>query len=197
MPLVASKNLQSSDMDLLRLLDRYFDHPYQREITEATIWSIYGKNCAVMFTDMSGYSASTRKLGAVHALSLVYQKQKHLIRLLDAYGGHLMKTMGDSAIILFDTAECALECAIQIMRSDESRDLSIGIGFGKVIQMGKRDVFGVEVNHASFLAEDCGQPGQLLVTSSFMDELTRRPRYAPIPGSSWDKTWEAFEVSWI
>jgi len=193
MPLVASKKLDACEENLLHLLERYSSHPERREELEHAIWSQHGKKCAVMFTDLSGFSSETRELGAVHALAGVYQRQKQMASLLAAYDGHMMKTMGDSIIATFDDPVQALECGTQMVRSNQK--LTVGIGFGQVIQLGNRDVFGIEVNHASFLAEDYGLPGQLLVTQPFLAEVQRTCAVscALVPAHG---DWDAFEVYW-
>lgn len=195
MPIIAAKSLKPCNENLLHLLERYSSHPEHREEVEHSIWKQHGRKCAVMFTDLSGFSIETRELGAVHALAGVYQRQKLLAELVETHDGHLIKTMGDSIIATFDDPGRALECGIKIMHSDTGHLISVGLGFGNTLQLNKRDVFGVEVNHASFLAEDFGMPGQLLVTQPFLVEVQRTFATSCSLVSA-HRDWDAFEVRW-
>ena len=49
--------------------------------------------------------------------------------------------------------------------------LCLGIGYGPVILVGDRDVFGAEVNAASKLGEDTAGPGEVLVTEALVSEV--------------------------
>jgi adenylate cyclase len=49
--------------------------------------------------------------------------------------------------------------------------VSIGIGYGDILDLDGRELFGGEVNLASKLAEDIGEPGEILLTRAAMEAI--------------------------
>ena len=60
--------------------------------------------------------------------------------------------------------------------------LCVGIGYGHMLRVGQRDVFGQEVNAASKLGEDIAKAGQILITDAVRAEVGELPgiRYEPL-----------------
>ena len=91
-----------------------------------------------------------------------------------AHGGTLIKVEADSFLLLFPGADGAVRCAVEMQRAcqrfNEGRApearvlLCVGIGYGQVLRVGDRDVFGAEVNAASKLGEDIATANEVLVT---------------------------------
>jgi class 3 adenylate cyclase len=96
---------------------------------------------------------------------------------IERYDGIMVKSEADSQLILFKRAEVAMRCALEMMatcslinrrrREEEMILLCVGIGFGQILRVGDRDVFGQQVNAASKLGEDTAKAGQILVTDAF------------------------------
>jgi adenylate cyclase len=121
---------------------------------------IQRKLAAIVATDMVGYS---RLMENDEAGTLARQKtiQTELIDpKLKEYGGRVVKTTGDGALIEFPSAVDAVLCAVAIQREMPGREVSIpedrriayriGINLGEIIY-DDDDIFGDGVNVASRL----------------------------------------------
>jgi class 3 adenylate cyclase len=150
-----------------------------------------------MFTDLANFSCNSKNKGIVSSLAHILEAQRKIFECVEAEGGRVIKTMGDSLIALFSCPDKALAISIQIMRSDLFQDtLTIGLGFGKLIKVGERDIFGEEVNNSSFLAEDFGKAGQLLISKAFKDSLNDINPIVFVELATTKPDIAAFEVSW-
>ncbi len=147
-----------------------------KERIDERIWDLFGENWAVMFTDLAGFSRRVAEFGIIHFLQTIHEAQRILVPCIDAHDGILLKTEGDSFLVIFRTAPKALECALAMQRTvgdyDRGRDeaekilLCVGLGFGRVLRIGDHDVFGAEVNAAAKLGEDTAQSWEILVTDA-------------------------------
>jgi len=143
---------------------------------DARIWDLFGEDWAVMFTDLSGFSRRVAEFGIIHFLQTIFESQRILVPQIDRYDGILLKSEGDSFLVIFRSAPKALECAVEMQRTVSrynvgKRDtdqilLCVGIGFGRVLRIGDHDVFGAEVNAAAKLGEDTAKAWEILVTES-------------------------------
>ena len=143
---------------------------------DARIWDLFGEHWAVMFTDMSGFSRRVAEFGIIHFLQIIHESQRILVPCIEGHDGILLKTEGDSLLVIFRTAIRALECALAMQRAarDYNRDredaekvlLCVGLGFGRLLRIGDRDVFGAEVNAAAKLGEDTAKAWEILVTGA-------------------------------
>lgn len=148
---------------------------------DARIWDLFGETWAVMFTDLSGFSRGVASFGIVHFLQIIYESERLLVPCIDCHDGILLKTEGDSLLVIFRKAAKAVECALDMQRilagynagrsEDEKVLLCVGLGYGEVLRIGDRDVYGSEVNAASKLGEDTAQAGDILVTDSLQRAL--------------------------
>jgi TolB-like protein/class 3 adenylate cyclase len=125
-----------------------------------------GKLAAIMFTDIVGYTAlvgndSSKALELVHINSDI---QKPLV---EKHHGKWLKEMGDGAMVQFNTALDAVNCAVEIQksaRSDLDAKLRIGIHSGD-ITIENDDIFGDGVNVATRL-ESIADPGGIYISES-------------------------------
>lgn len=126
---------------------------------------------AVMFTDISGYTALMGESES-KALALL-ERNKHLQEpIINKHDGKIVKELGDGLLAVFDSALEAVACAVEIQQ--ESRaipelNLKIGIHLGD-INFTDNDVFGDGVNMASRLQQEA-DPGQILVTPSIKETI--------------------------
>ena len=143
---------------------------------DARIWDLFGEDWAVMFTDLSGFSRRVAEFGIIHFLQTVFESQRILVPEIDRYDGILLKTEGDSFMVIFRSAAKALECAVEMQRTVGRYNqgkaetdrilLCVGLGYGRVLRIGDHDVFGAEVNAAAKLGEDTAKAWEILVTES-------------------------------
>ena len=143
---------------------------------DARIWDLFGENWAVMFTDLAGFSRRVAEFGIIHFLQTIHEAQRILVPCIERHDGILLKTEGDSLLVIFRSAARALECALAMQRTarDYNRDrddaeqvlLCVGLGCGRLLRIGDHDVFGAEVNAAAKLGEDTAKAWEILVTGA-------------------------------
>ncbi|HUH00985.1 MAG TPA: adenylate/guanylate cyclase domain-containing protein [Kofleriaceae bacterium] len=142
---------------------------------DARIWELFGEEWAVMFTDLVGFSRHAAKFGIIHFLQIIHEQHQLLLPIISDGSGFLVKSEGDSYIVLFRSVRRAIECAVAMQRAcqmasarrvdEEKILLCVGIGYGRILRVGEHEVWGTEVNAASRLGEDTARADQILVTS--------------------------------
>ncbi len=152
-----------------------------KEKIDQRIWDLFGEDWAVMFTDLSGFSRHVAKFGIIHFLQTISESQRILIPVLEDHEGILLKTEGDSFLVIFRNPKRALEAAIAMQKTvvkynvgrpeEEKVLLCVGLGYGHVLRIGDEDVFGEEVNAASKLGEDTAEQGEVLLTEDFKEKV--------------------------
>ena len=171
---------------------------------DARIWDLFGEDWAVMFTDLSGFSRRVAEYGIIHFLQTIFESQRILVPMIERSDGILLKSEGDSLLVIFRSAAKGLECAVEMQRTcsryNQGRKetdqilLCVGLGYGRVLRIGDHDVFGAEVNAAAKLGEDTAKAWEILVTDavrlSWKGEGIRfEPMEKAPPGA--DKAWKA------
>jgi class 3 adenylate cyclase len=161
---------------LEKLIEERLKPGADKDRIDARIWDLFGESWAVMFTDLSGFSRSVAKFGIIHFLQTIFESQRILVPCIDTHDGILLKSEGDSLLVIFRSVRKALDCSLAMQktvqdynkgREDTDRILlCVGIGFGRVLRIGDNDVFGAEVNAAAKLGEDTAKAGEILVTGA-------------------------------
>jgi adenylate cyclase len=182
--------LSASEDRLEKLIAERLRPDADKTAIDARIWDLFGEEWAVMFTDLSGFSRGVASFGIIHFLQIIQEAQRILIPCIDAHDGILLKTEGDSFLVIFRKTGKAIECAIAMQSictqysaqraAEEQIRLCIGIGFGQMLRIGDRDVFGSEVNAAAKLGEDIARAGEILVTASVHDQANAVYHFTPI-----------------
>ena len=140
------------------------------------------KLIAVVHADMVGYS---RLIGLddVGTLERLRTLRKNLIDpAIDEHGGRIVNTGGDSLLIVFDSVDGAVRCAVKVQQqvpacdgdqpADQTIRFRVGINVGDVIPDGT-DVHGDVVNVAARLQAKC-PPGGICVSRSVRDHMQGR-----------------------
>lgn len=174
--------VRNSRAALNRLLDEIIQAPERRAEITTTIEETFGQDRAVMVLDMSGFSRTTQRHGIVSFLLMIHQMKRVAVPCLERHGGVVIKDEADNLFCLFDEVADAVDAAGAISHRLESANLllpedrqlyvSIGIGYGHILNLADEDVFGDEVNLASKLGEDVADRGEVLLT---------RAAYAQVP----------------
>jgi adenylate cyclase len=180
---------------LWELVDARTKPGADREAIDREIWERYGHECAIVFTDLSGFSRQVAAFGIIHFLQIILQQNRLLLPAAEAHRGRLIKIEADSLLITYPTARDAVMSVIDMQHAcaafnvgrpaEESVLLCVGVGFGRVLRIGTTDVFGQEVNAASKLGEDTAKAGEILVTSAVQAACgdLRWEEIAAVPGS--------------
>jgi adenylate cyclase len=152
-----------------------------KEAIDRRIWDLFGEEWAVMFTDLSGFSRRVAEFGIIHFLQIIFESQRILVPCIDRFDGILLKSEGDSFLVIFRSPAKAVECAVEMQRVTEEYNrgkddaekvlLCVGIGCGKMLRIGDRDVFGAEVNAAAKLGEDTAKAHEILITGAVRESI--------------------------
>jgi len=163
---------------------RLYDLIAQRLLPDANkaeidqrIWDLFGEEWCVMMTDLAGFSRRVAEYGIIHFLQTIYESERLLLPVIEQHEGFLLKTDGDSFLVIYRKPQKALQCALVMQQTlipyneakleQERVHLCVGLGFGKILRVGNTEVFGAEVNAACKLGEDVAKQGETLVTGAF------------------------------
>ncbi len=163
---------------------------------------------AVLFADVSDSTRLYESLGDTAAFGGVRGVLGSLRNVSDAFGGRVVKTIGDGLMCVFPDADSAASAAAEMQRTiaqrpplERGKKLTIRVGFhvGPVIQDGD-DVFGDCVNVAARMAA-LALAGQAITTagtvaalSAHLREITRPIDALPVKGKS--EGVEVHELMW-
>jgi TolB-like protein/class 3 adenylate cyclase/Tfp pilus assembly protein PilF len=129
------------------------------------------KLAAVMFADMTGYTAMMQEDEA-HAKLLRTRQKKTLETLIPAHNGTIIQYFGDGTLSLFGSAADAVRCGIAIqheLQREPRVKLRIGIHSGDVVY-DTEGIYGDCVNIASRI-ESLSIPGAVLFSGKVYDEI--------------------------
>ncbi len=191
----------ASEDRLERLIEDRLKPGADKEKIDRRIWDLFGETWAIMFTDLSGFSRNVAKFGIIHFLQTIYESERLLIPIIEDHDGILLKSEGDSLLVIFRNAGKALKSAVAMQKALEKYNfdkieeeqvlLCVGIGYGRVLRIGDVDVFGHEVNSASKLGEDTAKAYEILVTPAVRDEFkdSTEFRFDATEGSHFALNW--------
>jgi adenylate cyclase len=140
------------------------------------------KLIAVVYADIVGYS----RLIGIDDIRTIVRLRTLRSTLIDPavieHGGQIVQTGGDSLLIVFDSIDGAVRCAVKIQQQAPTHDgnhsvdrrirFRIGINIGDVIPDGT-DLHGEGVNVAARLQAEC-PPGSICVSRSVRDHVHDR-----------------------
>jgi class 3 adenylate cyclase len=171
----------ASEDRLEKLIEERLKPGAVKDAIDRRIWDLFGEEWTVMYTDLSGFSRNTAEFGIIHFLQVIHESKKLLIPVIERYDGILLKTEGDSMLIIFRNPVRAIECAVAMQAACRAYDddrtdsekllLCLGIGRGKVLRISDTDVFGAEVNAACKLGEDIAKAWEVLVTEPVRESV--------------------------
>jgi class 3 adenylate cyclase len=189
MPFIGRIATSASQDRLERLIEERLKPGADKQRIDERIWDLFGEDWAVMFTDLSGFSRRVAEFGIIHFLQTIHEAQRILVPVIEAHDGIMLKTEGDSFLVIFRSATRALECALAMQRAvrdyDREREeaekilLCVGLGCGRVLRIGDHDVFGAEVNAAAKLGEDTAKAWDVLVTGAVRQAVEQAGQAAP------------------
>ncbi|MEP7108191.1 MAG: tetratricopeptide repeat protein [Ferruginibacter sp.] len=126
---------------------------------------------AIMFSDMSGYTALMQQNE-----QLAKDKRRRLKEVLETsvsvYNGKILQYYGDGALSIFNSAIDGVNCAVEIqqtLRQEPRVDLRIGIHTGD-ISIEDEAIYGDGVNLASRI-ESLAVPGSIFISEKVLDEI--------------------------
>ncbi len=180
MPDFIDPDLKGSAARLWHLVEQRAKPSADKKAIDARIWSLFGEEWCILFSDLSGFSRQVAEFGIIHFLQIISEQKKLFLPIIESYDGILIKIEADSFLVIFRRPARALQCSIAMQRAsrlynltrvaEEQILLCIGIGYGEVLRIGDEDVFGQEVNSASKLGEEIARSGEILMTPAALEE---------------------------
>ena len=173
--------MENSLERMIALLSDWTDAGADRDEVEKKIWSTFGEDWTVMFTDLSGFSRKVADFGIIHFINVIIESEKLFTPIIHQHNGFLIKREGDSLMLLFRQPGDALACALDMQRAcqrysatkpgEDKVILCLGMSHGRILRLGSNEVFGAAVNSASKLGEDTAGPNEILVTEEFVEAM--------------------------
>ena len=177
---------------LRRLLATRNQFPERQHEIDERLREAFQRNVAVLVLDMCGFSRLTVERGIIHYLAMIHQMNEAARPAVIGNGGVVIKQEADNLYAIYEDPALALESALDIFRAFDAvnsvvpteRDIfgSIGIGYGAVLVIDEKDIFGSEVNVACKLGEDIARKSEILMTESAYAALPP-DRYICTPGT--------------
>ena len=140
------------------------------------------KLVAVVSADMVGYSRLIGLDDAGTLQRLRALRQNLIDPVIEEHGGRIVQTGGDSLLIVFDSIDGAVRCAVKVQQQvpihdeeqppDRPMRFRVGINLGDAIADGT-DLHGEAVNVAARLQAEC-PPGGICVSRSVRDHVHGR-----------------------
>jgi adenylate cyclase len=152
-----------------------------KERVDRRIWNLFGEKWAVLYSDLSGFSRTVEEFGIIHFLQTIYESHRLLVPVIQYGNGILLKTEGDSLMVVYRNPDDAVRSAIAMqqqcqrhsanLKPEEKVLLCLGIGYGDVLRIGDDDMFGAEVNAACKLGEDAAKAHEILITENVANAI--------------------------
>ena len=188
-PEEAHQAAEDSALEVLPGLERLVVHVWRRQFaaaTERSFASLLGGGhpvLAVGFVDLVGYTQTSRESDARALEQLLERFERDTSLRVTAYGGRVIKMLGDEVLFVTDDVTGAAEVALATVEAHAADkalpEVRAGIALGPVLsRLG--DVYGEPVNLASRLTAEA-RPGSVLVDLAAAEELRRDSSYAVVP----------------
>ena len=144
----------------------------------------------ILFADLRGSTGLFESLGNAEATTVVTRCVSALGPPVTRHGGHVVKTLGDGLMAVFDSPPSALQAALRMHEvlanittrgiaqasatALRSLHLQVAVARGEVVEM-SGDCFGDAVNVAARLLDHAGD-NETLITVQVLDGLSRAQR---------------------
>ena len=166
-----------------RLLEAMIDEPEREAEIEQRIEAEFACHRAVMVLDTGGFSWTTRRHGILAFLAMIHRLKRAARPVVTAFGGRIVKAEADNLFCLFETVEDAVAASQGILAAldAENSELapefrissSIGIAYGRILDLAGEDLFGDAVNIACKLGEDVAERDMILVSADAYERIAQ------------------------
>jgi adenylate cyclase len=178
----ATQTALHSAQEVLPRLEQLVVHVWRRQFAAATARAFATGSSegrppvAVGFVDIVDFTASTRVWDSATLEALLERFERETSLRVTAFGGRVVKTLGDEVMYATDDPLAAVEVALDTVAAhaadDELPDVRAGVAFGPVLER-LGDVFGEPVNLASRLVGEA-RPRSVLVDPVLLEALAER-----------------------
>ncbi len=142
-------------------LDKILEEEFRKEVT-------------IIFTDIKGSTQFFETRGDIEGLSMIRKHNEMHFPTIEAYGGRVVKTIGDAIMAVFEDAASAVRATIEMQNNllyynkgkQPSDQIHIRIGINTGVALYKDDdVYGDAVNLAARV-ESMAEPDHILISDS-------------------------------
>lgn len=141
------------------------------------------RDIAVLFTDVVGSTTFFKIHGDIRGREMLRTHHRMAVAIVEAYGGRLIKEVGDSVLVYFPNTVDALNAAIKIQQKflfhniesieEDQIHVRVGLHHGRVI-MEDKDIYGDVVNVAAKLTNLAGAD-QIFVSHEIYEATNHLP----------------------
>ena len=167
--------------EVLPRLEQLVVHVWRRQFAAAAARAVAAATrdgppeMSVGFVDIVDFTASTRTWDTATLERLLERFERETSLRVTAFGGRVVKTLGDEVMYVTDDPVAAVEVALDTVAAhgadDELPDVRAGVAVGPVLER-LGDVFGHPVNLASRLVDEA-RPRTVLVSAEVAEALQR------------------------
>ena len=104
----------ASEDRLEKLIQERLRPRADKKAIDKRIWDLFGEEWCVMFSDLSGFSRNVEKFGIIHFLQTIHESERLLIPIIDDHDGILLKTEGDSLLVIFRDVDRAIAASVKM-----------------------------------------------------------------------------------
>ena len=164
----------------------------------------------VVFADLTGSTRVFEALGNEEATRAITALTQWIADVSREEGGRVVKTLGDGVLVLFPSAEPAVEAVVRLQREHARRrsqrgaaarlQLQVGLACGEVVDV-DGDCYGDAVNVASRLSDLSGGR-QIWATAAVVEQLELPPpgvrffALGPVPIRGKAEPQNLFRIEW-
>jgi len=109
--------VQNSEDRLYDLIAQRVEPNANKVEIDQRIWDLFGEEWCVMMTDLAGFSRRVAEYGIIHFLQTIYESERLLLPLIERHEGFLLKTDGDSFLVIFRKPQKAFQCVIVMLQT--------------------------------------------------------------------------------
>jgi len=146
----------------------------ERERLDKILEEEFRKEVTIIFTDIKGSTQYFESKGDIEGLSMIRKHNEMHFPTIEAYGGRVVKTIGDAIMAVFDEPASAVRATMEMQNNllyfnknrqgGEQIHIRIGINHG-VALCKDNDLFGDAVNLAARI-ETQAEADQILISES-------------------------------
>ncbi len=192
---------------LWKLIEVRANDASDKVAVDQQIWSSFGVEGAIVFTDLAGFTRRSKEFGVTHFLEIVYRSQRLLRPIIDEHHGIVIEIVGDSMLLWFDNIDDSINCSVVMQRACQQYNvdrkpadqilLCLGIGYGHTLKIDNVRLAGPQVNVASKLGEDTAEGYEILVSDSVKENATPNAEFAfVLTGISFPGSVEVYRVNY-
>src|SRR5262245_31725183 len=141
------------------------------------------RNLTIVITDVKGYTERQSRSSRREIEEALVRHRALLAPIFRAFGGRIVKTMGDAFLVAFESPTDAVHASVQVQKAlaaenerlrDPTRatEVRIAVSTGEVSEDADGDVFGDPVNVAARL-QSIAEPGTVYLTETTFLSMNR------------------------